>query len=100
MIGATISTSPGDSAPPLQMPAVKPEPAPMIGATMDEEVEHNGHEGSAASSIPQALASQDGTPQADGSDPTPMIATPEVMGPTEDTGLVSVGQALDNASEH
>jgi hypothetical protein len=67
-------------------------PAPMIAAgdtIPDADVEQSRREGSPASLIPQALASQES-------------ATPAVLGPTEDTGVVSVrsranGQASYNA---
>jgi hypothetical protein len=128
---ASMSTSPGGSTPPSNMPDVKPHSDQMISATSESDVERNEREAS-SESISQAVALP--TPQADVSNPTPMItaldttleadversgregssasipqelasqesATPKVITPTENTGVVSVrpradGQASDNA---
>jgi hypothetical protein len=74
---ASIPPSPADSRALLKMLDVKPQQAPLISATTDADVEPGRQEGSRASSIPQALVSQEATSQADGLNPASMSATPD-----------------------
>ena len=74
---ASASTPAGSTppAPHLEMLAVEPQPAPMIGTRTDEDVEPSGRESSSpASPNPQGLALQIAMTQASLSNPTPAVA--------------------------
>ena len=72
------ASTPAGSTPPvphLEMLAVEPQSAPMIGTRTDEDVEPSGRESSSpASPNPQGLALQNAMTQATLSNPTPAVA--------------------------